>query len=125
MSEQKDFVVYNLPGMLSRKVTQRDPVDQERWIVDDGWYKSVIERMTVLFSFYIKHGLIREPQSLGTTATVVLRFSDFSSRGQRFIKFGASDRWLASFDRPGSKKDPHDVRYLEKQLKRIDEGARS
>ncbi|HEY3654735.1 MAG TPA: hypothetical protein VGL34_07075 [Steroidobacteraceae bacterium] len=119
MSESKDFVVYNMPGMLSRRVTRQDPIDPKNRVPDESWYNSVCEKMAVLFAFYTKHSLIGDPRLLRDVDKVVVKFSDFSSLGQKFIMSGASDRWLAAFDRPGSQKELSDVRYLEKQLSNI------
>jgi hypothetical protein len=119
MTNPTDFIVYDMPVMLSRRVTRLDPVDPSKSVRDESWYESVRQKMSTLFSFFEKKGLLRDSGSLAAVQDVVLRFSDFSDRGQRFIMSQAPDKWLASFDRPGSKKKPTDVSYLEKQLAKL------
>jgi hypothetical protein len=120
-----DYNMYNMPALLSTSVTCPDPKDPNKWIRDESWYVSIRQMYFALFKFFQDHGLsnalaVRE---LADTDKVVLKFSDFTPEGQAFVKSGADDRWLASFDRPGSKKSWDDVRYLEKQLAKLREGS--
>ena len=116
-----DYVIYNMPTMLGRSVTCPDPNDQNKWIRDERWYDSVRLQYFALFKFFQDQELLRAPfvAKLSDTDSVVLRFSDLTPEGQAFVKSGADDRWLASFDRPGSKKQRDDVSYLEKQLQKM------
>lgn len=123
-SDSKDFIVYDMPSMLNRRVTKQDPNDAAKWITDVTWYESVRQKMSTLFAFYRQRGLLRDPSALQETDNVVLRFSDFSEIGRKFLMTTASDKWLASFDKPGSKKDLRDVTYLERQLARLVEKER-
>jgi len=119
MTYPKDFIVYDIPAMLSRDAVLRDPANPSKWVRDDTWYVSVQQHMAALFAFFQAHGLLVEPKRLPSVEQVVLKFSDFSEIGQRFVMTGAAERWLASFDRPGSKKLPSNVTYLEKQLAKL------
>src|SRR5215469_1890248 len=119
VTSSKDFIVYNMPGMLAAEVTRPDPHHPTKKIRDESWYESVQQKMAALFAFYESHGLLRHADPLPTVDKVVLKFSDFTQLGQRFLMSAASDRWLASFDRPGSKRKPTDVGYLEKQLNKL------
>jgi hypothetical protein len=119
VTQSNDFVVYNMPGMLSREVRKPDPFDPTKWVRDEAWYESIREKMATLFTFYRSHGLLRHADSLPAVDKVVLNFSDFSELGQRFIRSGAADRWLASFDRPGSRRGATDDSYLERQLTKL------
>jgi len=117
----KDFAVHDMPSMMNTKVTRPDERDTDQWVRDEVWYQSIRQMFFALFKFYQNHGLLKTPavRALGDTDTVVLRFSDFTPEGQAFVMSQAPDRWLSSFDRPGSKKNPDDVRYLEKQLDKL------
>ena len=116
MTEPGDFIVYDMPGMLGGRVVKRDPSDPSKWVRDESWYESVRQQMSTLFAFHVRNGLLRNPAPLPDVEKVVLRMSDFSELGQRFVRTCAADKWLASFDRPGSKKDRTNTAYLEKQL---------
>ena len=106
---------------MGREVTRPDERNPSKWIRDEIWYESVRRQFFALFQFYQDHRLLKVPvvRELGDTDRVLLRFSDFTREGQAFVMSQAPDRWLASFDRPGSKKAFDDVRYLEKQLARL------
>ena len=119
MKEFKDFIVEDMPGMLSRVARILDPNDSEKWIVDDTWKVSRKQMMSALFEFYKTHGLLRSPESLPDVEKIILKLSDFTELGQRFIMSAATHRWLKSFDRPGTKKKYSDVSYLEKQLAKL------
>jgi hypothetical protein len=118
---EDDYIVYNMPAMLGRAVTCPDPSDPNKWIRDESWYNSVRRTFFALFKFFQAHGLLKSAvvSDIATTDQVILRLSDFTSEGQAFLKTGADDRWLASFDRPGSKKQRDNVSYLEKQLQKM------
>ena len=117
MTAQRDFTVYNMPQLREREVWRWDSSDPPKRERDETWYLSVRETMSNLFKFFEAHGLLLVP--LLDIDQVVLRFSDFTKVGQTFVKSGAPDRWLGSFDRPGSKKLKSDVSYLEKQLAKL------
>lgn len=130
MMEKKDFMVYSMPAMLSTKVWRPDPNDATKYIRDEGWYERQREQKFHLFSFLQAHGLTRRPllKDFADVDGVILMFSDLTEEGQAFIMSQATERWLGSFDRPGTKKKPSDVRYLEKKLaelraKRAGEGS--
>jgi hypothetical protein len=116
-----DYVIYNMPAMLGRSVTCPDPNDPNKWIRDEGWYDSVRMTFFALFRFFQDQKLLRSAvvEELSDTDAVVLRLSDLTPEGRTFVQSGADDRWLASFDRPGSKKQRDDVSYLEKQLQKM------
>jgi hypothetical protein len=119
VTKAKDFIAFNVPGMLSRKVTIYDNADPTIGRRDDGWYERVATRYRAVSEFFATNELLRNPEKLPTADQMVLRLSDFTALGQEFVMSGAADRWLASFDRPGSKKKLTDVTYLEKQLLKL------
>lgn len=96
---QKDFKYLNVPALLSRKawMTLGDSL-----VEDMEWSKRLSDRLFHLIMFFRDHDLLaREvPQDI---SELVLLFSDFTEDGQRLIKSGAPDKWLASFDRDPEK----------------------
>jgi hypothetical protein len=119
----RDFDVYDLPAMLKVEATTIDPDDPARRIRDESWYQHVREKSYYLFKFFQGHGLLRHRvvEEFADVDGVILKFSDFTPEGQRFVMSQAPDRWQGSFDRPGSKKLPSNVSYLERQLKKMRE----
>ena len=117
----KDFNVYNMPGILAREVQRQDPADASKWIRDEQWYSSTRETFYNLFRFFQERQLVVRQlvESPDDVDKVVLKFSELTPRGQAFVKSRADERWLMSFDRPGSKKVPSDWTYLDKQLQKI------
>jgi len=120
---QTDFKAYDMPAMLNVEVVIVDPNDPGRQTRDDGWYQRLRETSYYLFKFFQDNGLLRRRvmETFADVDNVILKFSDFTLEGQRFIMSQAPDRWEGSFDRPGSKKLPSNVTYLEKQLKKMRE----
>jgi hypothetical protein len=115
----KDYKVIDVPSMLARKVTRRDPADPTKWIRDEKWYRDIRAIYTSLLEFFEENNLLRSALVYSSVDEIVLMFSDFNEIGQKFIKTGAKGRWLDSFDRPDSKKAFSDVRYLEKALRQM------
>lgn len=113
----KDYKVMDMPTHLSRKALKQDPRNPNAWIHDDSWYRETREINFALYEFFLEHDLVNSQKRFETIDEVVLRYNDFNILGKLFLKSGAVDRWLASFDRPGSKKALSDVRYLEKALR--------
>lgn len=114
-----NFVVYNMPGILACIVTKPDPSNPANRIRDYEWHETTRRQMAALFHFFEDNGLLLSSVVLPDVAEVVLRFDDFSELGKKFIMSQAPDRWLGSFDRPGSKKRDDDVTYLQKQLAKL------
>jgi hypothetical protein len=115
----KNFSVYNMPGMLDRIVTKPDPSNPANRIRDYEWHETLRRRMAALFLFFEKNGLLIPTVVLPDVSEVVLRFDDFSELGKKFIMSQAPDKWLGTFDRPGSKKKDSDVGYLQKRLEKL------
>jgi hypothetical protein len=90
-------------------------------VPDEEWRASAREMFFHLFRFLQDNGLVTRKlvRTLADTEDVTVRFGDLTSEGQAFIMSLAAERWLASFDRPGSKKSRDDIRYLETQLKKM------
>lgn len=116
-----DYNLYNVPALLARSVKKQDPNDPDRWVRDDDWYSEVLDKYYSLFCFLQSNGLVLRElvKSPGDTAAVVVKASELTERGQRFIKTGADERWLKSFDRPGSKRDFSNTEYLTKALTKL------
>ena len=91
----KDFVVLNVPGLLSRKVSPNAL----------QWKRLVLAFTSTQIDFYIGAGLLTETASARTTPKnkTVLMLSDFTHEGQQFLMSGGDDKWLASCDRKSSK----------------------
>jgi hypothetical protein len=121
VSSTKDFVVYDMPKMLGRKVTRPSEIEPTKWVTDESWYESVRDKSYHLFMFFQNNGLLLRPvvSNPRDVDRVVLRLDDFTDEGKGFIMSQAPDKWLASFDRPGSRKQNSDVRYLEQKLKQL------
>lgn len=119
MNEKNNFIVYHMPGMLGTVVTMPDPIDSAKRIRDEAWYEDTRQKMSVLFNFFKEKDLLRKDFVLPAIDEVVLRIDDFSELGRKFVMSQAPDNWLASFDRPGSKKAITDVTYLAKKLEKL------
>src|ERR1700739_4844237 len=98
MTENKNFVVYHMPGMLDRVVTKPDPNNPAGRIRDDEWYESTRQQMSALFDFFKENDLLLPEVMLPNVEEIVLRINDFSDLGRKFIMSQAPDKWLASFD---------------------------
>lgn len=119
MSE-KDFTYLNIPSLLDQKVWIKLPGEEGGPLLDTSWNERNARQLRSLVEFFRDNGLLKEGViKQGTDImTLVLRFSDFTEEGQRFIMSGAPDRWSASFDRNPSKSDS-DVSYLAGKLKAL------
>jgi hypothetical protein len=118
---KEDFNLYNMPDMFARDVRRQDPMDASKWIRDEEWYSTTREQFYNLFLYLQERQLVvrRLVESRDDVDRVVLKFSELTDRGQAFVKSRADERWLASFDRPGTKKVPSDWTYLDKQLRKV------
>lgn len=116
-----DYILYNMPAMLSRSVKRQDPSDPDRWVRDNDWYREIQQMYFSLFSFLQSHDLVSR-QLVGNyddAATVIVRASELTDLGRTFIKSGIADRWLKAFDRPSSRRDFTDISYLKKALEKL------
>lgn len=113
-----DYKLYDMPSLLGRTVKKVNPEDESNWIRDDGWYEAVRAKYFALFRFLQDKDLIgRKLVSIEADVDgVVVKASDLTDEGRLFIASGADERWLKSFDRPGSKKKSFDTSYLEREL---------
>lgn len=120
VSGEQDFVVHNMPAMMSRQVKRQADTDPNKWIVDESWHESVRETYFHLFLFLQDYGLVRRKivSRPSDVDAVILRLSDFTDEGRAFVMAQVPHKWLASFDRPGSRKLRSDVSYLERELKK-------
>jgi len=114
---QADFKYLNVPALLDGKAWAAPQFGDGDLLEDAGWISRVSDRLSSLVFFFRDHGLLNVDVG-SDISKLVLCFSDFSEDGKRFIKSGAPDKWLASFDRDPTK-SCSDVSYLERQLKRI------
>lgn len=118
---EADYNLYNVPALLARSVKKQDPTDPDQWVRDDDWYREVQEKYYSLFCFLQSNNLVSRElvKSPRDTAVVVVKASELTERGRRFIKSGADERWLKSFDRPGSNRDFSNTEYLRKSLAKL------
>lgn len=88
-----NFIYLNVPGLLGR---YSNP--------SSSWRDIVIALATTQVRFFENEGLLRPDQVPSTSSieTCVLRFHDFTSEGQAFLKSGAVERWLGACDRIGT-----------------------
>jgi hypothetical protein len=109
-----DFTYLNIPALLGRKAWLAVGAEKEGLTEDLTWRERFAARLFNLVLFFRNNGLLKidVPQDI---SNFVLRFSDFTEEGQRFIKSGAPDKWLASFDRDPTKSS-EDVSYLTRRL---------
>src|SRR5689334_9103337 len=109
--------------MMKVDVEIVDPNDPSRKTQDRCWHNRYKETSYYLFKFFQDNGLLRRRvvKNSADVESVILKFSDFTPEGQKYLMSQAPDRWKGSFDRPGSKKLPSNVTYLEKQLKKMRE----
>lgn len=114
-----DYKVMDMPTHLGRRALKQDPFDPDKWIRDGEWYQMTKEINRSLYKFFQDNHLIERGLWDNPIEEVVLKLSDFNQLGKNLIRSGAVDKWLGSFDRPGSKKAFSDVRYLEKALLNI------
>lgn len=120
LSSGQDFIVHNVPALMSRQVTRPADDDPNKWIKDESWYESVRETLFHLFSFFQNQALLHRKivARPSDVDAVILRLSDFTDEGQAFVMSQVPHKWLTSFDRPGSKKQRSDISYLERELEK-------
>jgi hypothetical protein len=109
----EDFVYLNLPALLARKAWT--VAETGALVEDQEWVQRFSERLFSLVQFFRCHNLLKV-EAGENISNLVLRFSDFTEEGKRLIKSGATDKWLASFDRDPNKAS-NDVSYLVRRLK--------
>ena len=115
----KDYKVIDMPSMMARLATTPAPHNAEKWVRDDSWYSQIRDIYSNLLDFFDRNNLVKNNIDRRCIDNVVVMFSDLTEEGQALVESGADDRWLASFDRPGSAKLPTDVSSLEKALRKI------
>jgi hypothetical protein len=120
-----DYSVINMPSMMSRNVLVQDPNNPDNWVRDEAWYEATRATYAALLDFFKSNNLLKVDVETPRIDDVVLKLSDLNEEGQQLVKSGADDRWLASFDRPGSTKSPSDVSALEKALQRLRAAGRN
>lgn len=115
MSEA-DFKYLNIPALLDRKAWVAAENSADGLIEDREWTKRLAERLFSLVLFFRNSGLLTETADNSVEISkIVLRFSDFTSEGKLFVRSGAPDKWLESFDRNPDKAST-DVSYLIRRL---------
>lgn len=119
--DEKDFNVFNVPLMLSRVVEKRD--ENGTWVRDESWYENIRKIYFSLFEFLQGEGLLHRSlvASLPDVDSVVVKLSDLTDLGKKFIKAGIASKWMTSFDRPNSKKNFSNTDYLRKNLLKLRE----
>ncbi len=100
----EDFIFLNV-----RDLIERFPYDEEEHRAS---CKTHID-------FFRDNGLLRPEAPCLATAfeKAVIRYSDFTDEGQRFIMTAATDKWLASCDRKKDLSSYADSSGLERRLK--------
>jgi len=80
---------------------------------------SIYDRSTGLLHTRSHTRSVREVDAPITIDPTASSSSELTDPGKAFVKSRADERWLMSFDKPGSKKVPSDWTYLDKQLQKI------
>ncbi len=116
----KDFIFLNVPGLLSRYGAASDGNPDE-------YHRNLILAYTgTQLKFFQKEGLLLknlEAVELPVNE-VVLKFSNFTEEGQKFIMSGATDKWLQSCDKKGDLAAYQDSSGLHKRLAKFRATAR-
>lgn len=123
--EQKNYTVIDIPFALTRKVyILEDDGEESKLVEDSEWHGRCLKRDQALFEFFLSNKLLTEREEpWPDIRSLVVWLLDFTPEGQRFVESGATNRWLASFDRtPG--KSPSDTRLLERRLREMREKDR-
>jgi len=105
-----DFVDLNVPGLLLR---YSNP--------SDHWHEIVLAFAATRLHVFQKYDLISQDASAlrGPIEEAVVRFSDYTPLGQKFVMSGAVDKWLASCDRKRNKDAYRDPGPLERRVQRF------
>ena len=110
-----DYVYLNVPALLQRKALITS--SNGTLVEDKNWSERLKERLVNLVKFFQDNNLLTSKLE-GDVSRVIILYSHFNGVGQQFIKSGAPDKWLASFDRQTSK-PASDVSYLVKRLQAL------
>lgn len=122
MAEQKDFIMHDMSTTLSREVHILEP--HQKWSEegrpDLDWYRETLEINFHLFQFYQDHDLVKKKPivtDLESARSVILRYSDFTERGQRFIMSQATEKWKGTiYRRKNPKPGDFNIKYLQRKL---------
>jgi hypothetical protein len=99
MSDIQDFVVVDVPSMLTHVVTFG--LDGPR---DTEWNREAAESQYVFAEFLAAKGLLVEGVTVKRTPDLTIRWQQLTPLGQKFAR---SDfhKWLASTDKNGTPED--------------------
>ena len=110
-----DFIFLNVPGLLSRYGVSDDGYP-------DGGRRALIFTYTnTQIEFFRNEGLLL-PNSEVMTVPIeeaVVKYSDFTDEGQKFIMTSATDKWLSSCDKKGDLASYQDPSGLIKRLNKF------
>lgn len=112
---ENDFKIIDMPAMMARKVMKKDGIN---WIRDESWYDQIRSIYSSMFVFLKKNNLLIRSENYLNIDEIVVNLSDLTERGKKFIRSGADEKWLKSFDRQQGK-NPSDTTALERALARI------
>lgn len=114
-----DYKLIDAPSMLTRVVKCQDQHNPRNWKIDKKWYNDIRSIYRSYFKFLNDNMLLERKVECRSIDDLVIMYSDLNEIGKRFIATGAPERWLESFDRPGSKKAFSDVGYLNRALRNM------
>jgi hypothetical protein len=114
-----DYTVIDMRTHLSRSALVQDPYDSSRWIKDDEWYERQKTIYSALYRFFREHGLLKDVLQETAIEDLIVKYSDFTDEGKRFLKSGGMDNWLASFDRRSSDTPVEDTSLLARHLRKL------
>ena len=120
LPRNEDYMRFNLPALMARDVKKLSP-DSGLWVRDESWYAEIREKYRSLFNFFRENSLVCNDQLPANfdVEEVVLFNSAFTEAGRALLDSGSVDRWIRSFDKPGSNKRFSDISKLELALKKI------
>src|SRR5690348_203288 len=106
--KETDFIDLNVPGLLAR---YSNPAPD--------WKQIVLAFSSTQIEFFRQNGLLKRDAAVLSVPIneAVIHFSDYTEEGQRFLRSGAVDKWLAACDKNGTIAAYRDSSGLDRRLK--------
>ena len=115
----KDFIYLDVGQTLTRVFHILDAESLQ--FIDDPEAASRHEKVIFAqLTYFARHSLVSAGKlDMSNWRSAVLRLSDFSDLGKKFILSNAVDNWLRAMDRSNGTQSPEDVRILDRWLRKI------
>ncbi|CAN5550163.1 hypothetical protein BH10PSE14_BH10PSE14_24970 [soil metagenome] len=110
MNTPSDFIVVDVPSMLSQKVTISDVAGERP---DPNWNREAAESQYVFAEFLADKGLLADGVVVERRPDLTIRWRQLNGLGQKFVR---SDfhKWLVSVDKTGTT-EPKKAEKLERR----------